>query len=164
MQGSARRCKRVQPWAIACVVGVNHGSIGATATNEANSFEGEGRVTSQREPSISAVSRPFVTRLLPGSGGAALRPVEGWWKGPLLSVRAVAAHLGVSTATVYKLVASGDLPHARVSNAIRIAPADLEAQIASRPAGRARPYLPPSTLLQEEERKERHDRHDRHKP
>jgi excisionase family DNA binding protein len=38
----------------------------------------------------------------------------------------VAARLGVSTATVYKLVAQGDLPHIRVSNAIRVTPADLD--------------------------------------
>ena len=43
----------------------------------------------------------------------------------LLSVREVAARLGVSTATVYKLCERGELPHVRVSNAIRIAPADL---------------------------------------
>jgi excisionase family DNA binding protein len=39
----------------------------------------------------------------------------------LLSVRDVASRLGVSTATVYKLCASGELAHVRVSNAIRIA-------------------------------------------
>ena len=62
----------------------------------------------------------------PAPAGKALRVVDGG-KGHLLTVRAVAARLGVSTATVYKLVAGGDLPHVRVSNAIRIAPADLEA-------------------------------------
>jgi len=43
----------------------------------------------------------------------------------LLSVREVAARLGVSTATVYKLCEQGELPYVRVSNAIRITPADL---------------------------------------
>jgi excisionase family DNA binding protein len=57
-------------------------------------------------------------------------------KGHLLTVRAVADRLGVSTATVYKLVAQGDLPHIRVSNAIRVAPADLDAFLA-RYRGRA---------------------------
>ena len=47
-------------------------------------------------------------------------------KGHLLTVRAAAARLSVSTATVYKLVARGDLGHVRVSNAIRIAPADVD--------------------------------------
>jgi excisionase family DNA binding protein len=46
-------------------------------------------------------------------------------RGNLLTVRAVAGRLGLSTATVYKLVAQGDIRHARVSNAIRIAPDDL---------------------------------------
>jgi excisionase family DNA binding protein len=43
----------------------------------------------------------------------------------LLSVREVAARLGVTTATVYKLAARRELPHVRILNAIRVAPADL---------------------------------------
>jgi excisionase family DNA binding protein len=46
---------------------------------------------------------------------------------PLLTVRAVAAQLGVSTATVYALCECGDLALVRVSNAIRISPSDLAA-------------------------------------
>jgi excisionase family DNA binding protein len=58
-------------------------------------------------------------------------------RGDLLTVRAVAGRLGVSTATVYKLAARGDLPHIRGSNAIRIAPDDLAAYLARcRSAGR----------------------------
>ena len=45
----------------------------------------------------------------------------------LLSVRDVAAHLAVSTKTVYVLCARGKLRHIRVLNAIRVSPADLEA-------------------------------------
>jgi len=48
----------------------------------------------------------------------------------LLTVGALADRLGVSRATVYKLVAKGELPHVRVSNAIRVAPAHLEAFLA----------------------------------
>lgn len=48
-------------------------------------------------------------------------------KGHLFSVRAVAARLGVSTATVYRLCDCGELPHLRVSNAIRIRAEDLDA-------------------------------------
>ncbi len=44
----------------------------------------------------------------------------------LLSVREVARRLGVSTASVYKLCELGELAHVRVSNAVRVAPADLE--------------------------------------
>ena len=45
-------------------------------------------------------------------------------------MRAVAARLGISTATVYKVVAEGTLLHVRVSNTIRIAPADVDAFVA----------------------------------
>ncbi len=44
----------------------------------------------------------------------------------LLSVREVAGLLRVSWATVYRLCEHGDLPHIRVSNAIRIAPQQLQ--------------------------------------
>ena len=47
----------------------------------------------------------------------------------LLSVRDVAARLGVCTATVYRLEAKGQLAHVRVLNAVRVAPRDLEAFI-----------------------------------
>jgi excisionase family DNA binding protein len=39
---------------------------------------------------------------------------------PLLSVLEVARRLNVATSTVYKICAEGKLPHARVSNAIRV--------------------------------------------
>ena len=51
---------------------------------------------------------------------------------PLLSVRQVAAQLGVCTATVYALCARGELPHVRVLNAIRVASGDLEAFVEGR--------------------------------
>jgi excisionase family DNA binding protein len=51
---------------------------------------------------------------------------------PLLSVRQVAARLGVCTATVYALCARGALPCVRVLNAIRVAPGDLEALLEGR--------------------------------
>ena len=44
----------------------------------------------------------------------------------LLTVKAVAARLGVSAATVYKLVDHGALAHVRVSNAIRVDALALE--------------------------------------
>jgi len=53
-------------------------------------------------------------------------------KGHLLSVRGVATCLGVSSATVYKLCAQGALVHVRVSNAIRVAPGDLDQFLAAR--------------------------------
>jgi excisionase family DNA binding protein len=42
-------------------------------------------------------------------------------------VRDVAEQIGVCSATVYRLVESGDLPHIRIVNSIRIRPDDLRA-------------------------------------
>ena len=92
---------------------------------------------------VAPVSRPFTTGLLPlgvdggryGSdtpaepdpdasgirkpgqtlGGVVPRP-----SGPYLTVREVAECLRVSTATIYEAVRRGEIPHMRVSNAIRI--------------------------------------------
>jgi excisionase family DNA binding protein len=44
----------------------------------------------------------------------------------LLTVRQLAAHLGVSTAHVYRLAERGELPHMRVGNAIRFLTTDLD--------------------------------------
>jgi len=46
---------------------------------------------------------------------------------PLLTVREVAQRLGVRPVTVYRICERGQLPHVRVSNAIRVRPEDLEA-------------------------------------
>ncbi|RYF52322.1 MAG: DNA-binding protein [Cytophagaceae bacterium] len=50
---------------------------------------------------------------------------------PLMTIAAVSAWLNVSPATVYRLCSSGKLPHSRVSNAIRIAPAVVSVYIES---------------------------------
>jgi len=47
-------------------------------------------------------------------------------------VREVAERLSVSTATIYTLCERGELPHVRISNAIRIEPAGLEEFISRR--------------------------------
>jgi excisionase family DNA binding protein len=59
--------------------------------------------------------RGFATPLLRNSGSGVGPPA-----GPLLTVREVAGVLRVSTATVYKLCARGELAHVRVLNLIRI--------------------------------------------
>jgi excisionase family DNA binding protein len=46
---------------------------------------------------------------------------------PLLSVRQVAAILGVCAATVYRMCEQGDLEHFRVRNAIRVDFQDVKA-------------------------------------
>jgi len=43
----------------------------------------------------------------------------------LVRVADVAEQLGVCEATVYRLCESGDLPHIRIVNSIRVRPADL---------------------------------------
>ncbi len=49
----------------------------------------------------------------------------------LLTIQEVADRLGVSKATVYKLCEEGRIPHFRVSNAIRVDAAALEAYLAA---------------------------------
>jgi excisionase family DNA binding protein len=48
-----------------------------------------------------------------------------------LTVRETASRLRVSPATVYALCAQGKLPHARVSNALRISASEVEALLRS---------------------------------
>ena len=69
---------------------------------------------------------PNLTPVEPASHAVAY-PVLTGLATPLLSVREVAARLGVCAATVYALCARGELVHVRVSNAIRVAPADFSA-------------------------------------
>ena len=63
----------------------------------------------------------FATPLLRNSGSVVETPA-----GPLLTVREAARVLRVSTATVYKLCARGEVPHFRVLNQIRVAAQDLK--------------------------------------
>ncbi len=70
------------------------------------------------------------TRQKGNSGGFnRLRAIRGTRIAPpaLLSVREVARRLKVSSAIVYRLCEHGDLQHFRISNAIRIAPSDIDA-------------------------------------
>lgn len=52
-------------------------------------------------------------------------------RGRLLRVAEVAEQLGVCNATVYRLCESGELPHLRVVNSIRVRPKDLAEYVAS---------------------------------
>ena len=104
---------------------------------------------------VARKTKDFVTRLLPNSGDRqpGVRPseVHPGWDSPgtarpcpttptlgdlaghyggrtrLLTVAEVAEQLGVCSATVYRLCESGELPHVRIVNSIRIRPADLAA-------------------------------------
>ena len=90
-------------------------------------------------PPVAPLRQVFAAPLLQGRRALA---VVGGADEVLLSVRDVAARLGVCTATVYRLAAEGQLAHVRVLNAIRVAPADLAVFIEARrrtgqgPAGR----------------------------
>jgi len=59
--------------------------------------------------------------------------------GRLLTVREAAQRLAVSAFTVYGLCDRGELPHVRISNAIRIAPTDMAAFLAGQRSGGADP-------------------------
>jgi excisionase family DNA binding protein len=75
------------------------------------------------EPVSVEFSHPVLTRLRTSNAA------------PLLSVRQVAARLGVCTATVYALCGRAELPHVRIRNVIRVLPADLEAFLRARRKG-----------------------------
>jgi len=83
-------------------------------------------------PGVAGFRQEFATPVL--QGRRALR-VVGEGEEALLTVRDVAARLGVCTATVYRLVGEGQLAHVRVLNAIRVAPRDLEAFIEAQRRG-----------------------------
>ena len=59
------------------------------------------------------------------SGPSRLRSVTGG-ADRLLTVRQVAEKLGLCTRSVYEIVGRGEVAHVRITNAIRVAPADLE--------------------------------------
>jgi excisionase family DNA binding protein len=79
-------------------------------------------------------SHPTETLRRSGNAPRAADSVQGVAVLPdkLLTVAAVAAQLGVCRATVYAMAERGDLPHVRIGNTVRIAPADLAALIGSR--------------------------------
>jgi len=52
--------------------------------------------------------------------------------GPVLSIPVVAKQLDISTKTVRRLIASGELPHHRIGRQIRISEQDLNIFIALR--------------------------------
>ena len=87
----------------------------ATARARAT-LHGDRRATVQPSQAFAETPEDFTTRLLPNSG------LER-----LLTVREVAERLRVSTAIVYKICASGELPHSRIIDSIRVRPGDLAA-------------------------------------
>ena len=104
----------------------------------AENIENRSEHESHSAPTEAPVSKIFVSGLclenrLKARGAAGKDAPDR-----LLSVKQVAGRLGVSTATAYGLCAGGALPHIRILNTIRIAPADLDAFIAARRIGPTR--------------------------
>ena len=120
--------------------GVTGGSEGSPTLPRASQACGSIQVAGgggvQPSQPFTTVSKKFVPPLSPAPRArAASLPVVLGGAENLISVRMAAELLGVSTATLYKLCERGELPHIRVSNAIRIAPADLAAFIADSRSG-----------------------------
>src|SRR5712692_6618589 len=63
---------------------------------------------------------------------------------PFLSVKEVAARLGVCRATAYRLCERGELPYVRVSNAIRVSLAAFAGYLAAAGQQVMRPAQPPT--------------------
>ncbi len=91
----------------------------ASVHNPSDSFENKRCPQFSASQPIAGFPRNFVPLLSPNLSAIQGRATD------LLTVRDVAARLNVSTAMVYKLCDRGELPHVRISNPIRIAPADL---------------------------------------
>ena len=112
---------------------------GSTGLQVGDMIRTDGAPRSQGSQPFAPNRSPFVTRVLPESGATAARlAVLQGGKDRLLSVREAAEQLGLCTATDYGLCAEGALPHIRILNAIRIAPTDLAAFIATRRVSAAR--------------------------
>ncbi len=103
-------------------------SVSESVKTAAKSTFSPGQFDTSRQ-AISAVGKKS-GNWVPTGIGRPLRVYEGGKGGPL-GVSDVAARLGVSTATVYKLCNRGDLAHYRVFNSIRVTEADLAGYVAS---------------------------------
>ncbi|NVJ08309.1 helix-turn-helix domain-containing protein [Myxococcus sp. AM001] len=78
---------------------------------------------------VAGNRKEFAAPVLQGPTPARLCALPGGAERPL-TVREVAERLAICTATVYRLCERGELAHVRVSNAIRVRPADVDAFIA----------------------------------
>ena len=105
---------------------------GSKALQVGDNLENRSEAESHPVPTEAPISSDFVSGLCLGKGG----PGSTLWASQgapdrLLSIKQVAEHLGVTTATVYGLCAHGRLAHVRILNIIRVEPSDLSEFIAS---------------------------------
>jgi excisionase family DNA binding protein len=100
--------------------------VGSTGLQLSERIRNRSERDSHSAPPEAPFSKDFVSGLCLEKGAEARGSA-----GRLLTVKEVAERLRVSTATVYGLCADGRLPHARILNVIRVAPADLVSFIAS---------------------------------
>ena len=101
---------------------------GSKALQAVENIGNRSESNSHSAPPEAPFSSDFVSGLCLGKGGPG-SPLGV--PDRLLSVKQVAEHLGVTTATVYGLCAHGQLAHVRILNVIRIGPGDLSEFIAS---------------------------------
>ncbi len=111
----------------------------ATASTPSQSLQSDTTLTQTSVQPVAAVSENFGANLVcgtqPAGTGLPLRPET------LLTVKQVAASLGVSAATVYGLCERNELAHLRVANSIRISPSELATYLKAAQAAPSRRRL-----------------------
>jgi excisionase family DNA binding protein len=128
-------CRGLEPLASGVTVSeITLGGGGQDSQAGGNTRSGSGEESSG-SPGFAGILRPLGIPLVSAERGA----------GPglerLLTVREVAAVLGVATSTVYQLCATGKLRHCRVPNAIRCASADVAKFVQERAAEEGDPPM-----------------------
>jgi len=129
LQQRARRESNPRPsdskWFQEASTGVFNSSQALTNDSNTSGFQDvtDSSHSSSSQP-LATETKNFAALVLHDSNGRAVPGFE-----PLLTVKEVAAILRVCRDTVYRLCATGKLPHFRILNAIRVTPGDLEAFI-----------------------------------
>jgi excisionase family DNA binding protein len=123
-------CRGLEPLASGVTVSEITLGGGGRGSQAGGNTGGGSDEESSGSPGFAGVLRPLGIPLVSRERGAAAGLER------LLTVREVAAVLGVATSTVYQLCAAGKLRHCRVSNAIRCAPTDVAVFVRDREHGK----------------------------
>ena len=113
-------CTGLEPVASGVTVSEMGLAVGGRSSQPLAITQGDDGRDSSTSLDLGTFPRPRVT---PGLQSPIVKSVPAE---RFLSVRQVAARLGVCTSTIYNLCREGKLLHVRVSNAIRVAPKALE--------------------------------------